>query len=136
MQGLAVTMPSKLYQNLFICLTVPTRNFLQGWQPIVEMNLRVFPHDQQVGPYHAFYVLEVHVAPRHNCRKIGHMKKDCPKKTENTGNRQHSNTNRSQSTIATQQISTDGAGGDATCDNPLDYLYSDSGKEKQAPPMY
>ena len=25
----------------------------------------------------------------HNCRKIGHMKRDCPYKTESTGNRQH-----------------------------------------------
>ena len=66
----------------------------------------------------------------HNCRKIGHMKKDCPYKTESTGNKQHANKN--PPSTSAKQVTADGAGQDVASDNPLDYLYSDSDEEKQA----
>lgn len=66
----------------------------------------------------------------HNCKKFGHMK-DCLKMTESTGNQQHSNTNRNLPSTASKQVTTDGAG-DIMTDDPLDYLYSESGEEEQA----
>ena len=66
----------------------------------------------------------------HNCRKIGHMKKDCPYKTESTGNKQH--TSKNPPSTSAKQVTADGAGQDVASDNPLDYLYSDSDEEKQA----
>jgi hypothetical protein len=57
------------------------------------------------------------------------MKKDCPYKTESTGNKQH--TSRNPPSTSAKQVTTDGDQHDVTSDKPMDYLYSDSDEEKQ-----